>query len=280
MATDPRFPVRKINLVEQEEWKPFDPSDKIAEWASDAAWQDFSHMSADSLWEYVNDLATWRTKGKKAPRKFSSEQIQWIAEQFRGRRELVEETRNAIIDAMTWMYEAAYLPEKGDIEEAMERAVGVLIYDYPLSHDLWEPVLQLEESRRGPKEWRPRKRLEEREILQDLLKHISFEQEEGHYDRYLVFDFRSSQVVKDLLSRSDWDEPTLTKVLKQEFKDLSDTYLWRFFDALKKIMEDVDISNRTDWKLSWRAMLGSGVVPSVQKEMAEAVKYMPEVEDA
>jgi hypothetical protein len=84
MAIDARFPPQRINLVEEEDWKKhWDPAGQISEYASNNAWEDFSHMSADDLWEYVNDLATWRTKGKKAPRKFTREQIQWIAEQMR-----------------------------------------------------------------------------------------------------------------------------------------------------------------------------------------------------
>lgn len=275
---DPRFPVKKVNLVEEETWKKhWDSGGKIMDYANDNACDEFHQMGARDFERYVDDLATYRTKGKKAPKKFSSEEIEWIAKRVKAGDIRVESVGYAIRDALTWMYEAAYTPQKGDVYDAMEQAVKILIDDYPLNLDLWMPVLELEGHRRvGPKEWRPRKKLEAHEVLMGLLKHVEFEQEEGHYDRFLVFDFRSSQVAKDLLSRSDWDEPTLTKVLRREFKDLSDTYLWRFFDALEKIMQrDDDITSRTDWKRAWRSMLDSGVAPDAQKEMAAAVKEMP-----
>lgn len=277
MTIDQRFPVRRVNIVEESEWKKhWDPADKISNYASDNAFDEFSYMKAGDLEQYVDDLATYRTKGKKAPRKFTSEQIEWIAERVKAQDTRVEAVNYAIMDALTWMYEAAYMPQKGDILDAMEKAVEILIDDYPLRVDIWAPVLELESQRRiGPKEWRPRKKLETHEVLSDLMKHVSLEQEEDHYDRYLVFDFRSSQVVKDLLSRSDWQEPTIVNALNREFRDLSDTYLWRFFDALKEIMEDLDIPNRTDWRAAWKSMLSSGVAPGVQKEMAAAVKEMP-----
>ncbi len=284
MANDPRFPPIKVNLVDHTGWKPFDPTDKITEWANDAAWEDLRHMDADDLETYVYDLSDAKGKRGGKPRwKFSSDEIEWLAKQVKENPDLVEETRNAIVDAMTWMYEAAYMPQKGDIQEAMESAVETLIDDYPLNHDLWGPVLALEALRRGPKEWSPRKRLEATEILKDLLEHVSLEQEEGHYDRYLVFDFRNAKVVHDLLSRSTWQRAMLENALGREFDDLSETYLWRFFDALKNNMEDLDIQNRTDWRKAWRSMLSDGQhMKAVQKEMAEAVKQMPppETEDA
>jgi hypothetical protein len=281
MPSDPRFPVRKVNLVEEKDWqKNWDPSDKIGEYAHENAWEDFSHMSVEDVEQYVDDLATYKTKGKKAPRKFTQAQIRWISEQMRERRDLVEETQNSIMDALTWMYEAAYMPQKWDVLDAMENAKESVINNFSLNLDLWEPVLTLQQRRHGPKEWSPRKRMEESEILKDLLKHVELEQEEGHYDRYLVFDFRSSQAVKDLLSRSTWAEIDLVYALQTiEFMAIYNHYITDLVDGLEQIMEDADISNRTDWRKAWRSMLESGIVPGVQKEMAAAIKEMPAEDD-
>lgn len=273
---DPRFPVRRVNLVEEKAWKErWDPAGKIGNYASENAYDAFSHMEARDLERYVNDLATYRTKGKKAPRKFSSEEIEWIAKLVEDGDGRVDQTNQAILDALAWMYEAAYLPDKGDIEGAMERAEDNVSKYFDVNLDLWEPVAALQQARRGPKEWSPRKRLEVHEIMRDLLKRVNLEQKEGHYDRYLVFDFRSSQVVRDLLSRSKWAEIDLVYTLKVELQALSDTYVIDFFENLEKIMDDIDIFNRTDWQKSWKAILSSGVAPDAQKEMAAAVKEMP-----
>lgn len=273
---DPRFPVKKINLVEEPTWKEhWDPADKIGNYASDNAYEEFSHMSALDLEQHVDEIATYRTKGKKAPRKFSPEEIRWIAKRVKAQDTRVEAVNYAILDALTWMYEAAYMPEKDDIETAMERAADNVLGNFSLNLDLWEPVLLLNQQRRGPKEWSPRKRLEEGGIVKDLLEHVEFEQEEGHYDRFLVFDFRSSQVAKDLLSRSTWSEIDLVYSLRIEFDALRNDYVIDFFHALNRIMDKVDIGNRTDWRLSWKAMLSSGGTPGIQREMAAAVKEMP-----
>lgn len=273
---DPRFPEKRVNLVEEETWKEhWDSGGKIMDYANDNACDEFHQMGARDFERYVDDLATYRTKGKKAPKKFSSEEIEWIAKRVKAGDIRVESVGYAIRDALTWMYEAAYLPQEGDVADAKDQAAENVLGNFSLNLDLWEPVLLLGQQRRGPKEWSPRKRLEEGDILRDLLKHVELEQEEGHYDRFLVFDFRSSQSAKDLLSRSTWAEVDLVYSLKIEFDALRNDYVIDFFSALKKIMEDIDINNRTDWQKSWKAVLSSGDARGAQKEMAAALKQMP-----
>lgn len=277
MAFDPRFPVWKVNLVEAPTWREhWDPGGKIMDYASDHAYEEFHNTPAEDLEKSVDDLATYRTKGRKALRKFSSEEIEWISKRVKARDPRVEAASQAIVDALQWMYESAYMPHKADIEDAMEKARESVINNFSLNLDLWEPVLTLAQRRHGPKEWSPRKRFEEREVLSDLLKHVQLEQKEGHYDRFLVFDFRNSQMVKDLLSRSTWAEIDLVYALQTiEFMAIYNDYVIDFFSELKKAMQGVDISNRTNWKAAWRSMLESGVAPGVQKEMAAALKEMP-----
>lgn len=276
MPTEDIFPELRINLVELKDWKPYDPSDKIMEWSSEAAFEALHHMSSDDLETYVNDLTMARGKrGAKPRRRFTSEEIEWLAQKVKEGDPLVEETRHAIQDAMTWMYEAAYMPNQSDVDDSMEDAGKSVINDLEIRKDIWDPVLSLEEERRGPKEWSPRKKVEAKEILSQLVSKISLEQKEGHYDRYLVTNFLSAQVTKDLLSRSHWQRAMLQNALGREFKDLVDVYLGYFFDFLKRTMEDLDIENRADWRAAWRSMLNSGIAPAVQKEMAEALKEMP-----
>lgn len=280
MPAEDIFPEIKINLVEQKGWKPYDPSDKIMEWASDGAFDALYHMSTDDIETYVNDLAMALGKrGAKPRRKFTSGEIEWLAQQVKEESPLVEQTRYAIQDALTWMYEAAYMPQKVDVQEAMLRAAHSMIEDLDLRKDIWDPVLALEEARRGPKEWSPRKKFQVREILSQLLDNIVFEQEEDYYDRYLVTSFMGAQATKDLLSRSDWEPSMLQNALGREFKDLMNAFLSSFFDHLESGMKDLDIENRADWKKAWKSMLNSGVAPDVQKEMAAAIKEMPAEED-
>lgn len=276
--TDTRFPVKRINIVEEETWKKnWDPADKIMGYASDHAYEAFSQMSVDDVERYVGDLATARdSKGRKPRRKFSPSEIRWTSEQVKDGNKLVENTHYAIVDALTWMYEAAYMPNKGDIEHAMDQAKESVTNNFSLNLHLWEPVLLLNQQRRGPKEWSPRKRIEGGGIVMDLLKHVDFEQAENHYDRFLVFDFRSSQAVKDLLSRYQGAEAALVYALRSELDAIQRDYVIDFFDALEKTMEELDIENRANWRAAWRSMLDSGNAPDAQKEMAAAIKEMPE----
>lgn len=275
------FPELRINLVEQKGWKQYDPSGKIMEWSSDSAFDALHHMSADDLETYVNDLATALGKrGGRPKMRFTSQEIEWLAQKVKDGDPLVEQTRYAIQDALTWMYEAAYMPSRTDVRDAMDEATKSMVEDWDLRKDIWDPVLALDEARRGPKEWSPRKKFEMRVILSQLLDQIRLDQEENHYDQYMVTSFLGAQATKDLLSRSDWERSMLENALGREFKDLMDAYLHSFFKHLEKSMEDLDIENRADWRKAWKSMLNSGVAPGVQKELAAAIKEMPaEAED-
>jgi hypothetical protein len=274
---DPRFPPVRISLVEQKEWKPYDPSETSSNWTSDAAWEDFTHMETRDLEPLIDDLSEAKNeKGRSPRRKLTSEEVEWLAVQVKEGNGALEETKQAITDALNWMYEAAALPSDSDIEEAMEKAAQTVVEEFSLDVDLWESVLEVEGRRRGPKEWSPRKRFESEHILGKLLDRVTYERKENHYDRYLVFDFRNAQPVHDVLSRSGWPADRIIPELTGEFQSLRIDYTLDVFSELKKIMEDIDVSNRTDWRKAWKSMLTSGIAVGVQKEMYAALKEMPD----
>lgn len=282
MMKDPRFPEVKVNLVEEEGWKCWDPAQKKDFWESDAAYEDFRHLGIHDLELYIDDL--WESKnarGRKPRRKLTAGELRWLAEQLKDGDEILEEgIRQPIIDAMAWMYEIAAMPERGDIQDAMESAEESLIDSFGLQEDLWEPVLELEGRRLGPKDWRPRKKLEAEGILNELADHIRFEQEEDHYDRYIIFNFRDAPVVHDLMSRSELPEKDLVHKMEAEFDALRQYYLSDFWRALDSVMKDIDISYRADWRASWKSMLSDHTIGTAARTaITKVLKEMPEEEN-
>jgi hypothetical protein len=285
-SNDPRFPAVKINLVEDKRWKSYDPAE--SDWAQDAAWEDFSNMKAEDFYELIQDLSFKKNeKGKPPRRNLTSEEIEWLAKQVK-RSSKLEETKQAITDALGWMYEEAAMPSDGDIKDALELAKGTVAMEFDLGEDLWAPVIELESERRwpqapqrrGPKEWRPPRKAGEkaviRMVIEELMTRVDYDRKEGWYDRYLVFDFRGAQAVHNLLSRSEWTAEQIVPRLQEEFKGLMNDVVANTFFFLKKIMDDIDVSNRTDWRKAWKSMLSSGIATSVQKEMYAALKEMPD----
>ena len=62
------------------------------------------------------------------------------------------------------------------------------------------------------------------------------------------------------------------KAVASEWKDLSKAFVPYFFRALDKQMEDLDLSNRIDWKKTWEPMLKGLDRAPIQKEMVEYVR--------
>lgn len=270
----------KINLVEQEGWEPYNTANgKAMDWIHDSGWEDFRHMPLSTLEDLVDDIASVPQNGKKKSKlKLDSDQIEYLAEQLKERNDQLEITQRMIVDTATWMYEAAAIPNNSDVEEAMEKAKEDFEED-SLYGDPWDPILD-ESVRRGPKDWSPVKRYSSEEVKKQLLARISFEREKNHWDRYLVFDFWEAPVIQTLFSR--WKgSPWAYDRLKSEFKMMADGYVSDVLKHLDKIMQGVDINNRTDWNDSWKSMLTSGEAWGAQDEMVEVLKDMPkEAEDA
>lgn len=268
MANSPFEPI-KINLVEERAWeKRFGSSDH----ANDAAWEDYSHMSADDFESLIDDLWDAKdTKKRVSKKRLTSEELEFLAHRLKERDERLEPVKQTIVDATTWMYEAAAQPTDSDIEEAMERASSVLQESDAISSYTWEPVLQDEDDvRRGPKEWSPRKKYPADEVIKQLMGQVSYERKKD-YERYLIFNFWDAKVAQELFSRMK-GSPIIYGNMKEDFERLALDYTVTLFDNL--VVDDV--SNRTDWNASWKSMLKSGIEPGVREGIREVLKEMPD----
>jgi hypothetical protein len=275
------FAPTKFNLVEQEGWQRYDTANgKSMDWIHDAGWEDFRHMDLNTLEGLIDDISHVPQKGKKKSKlDFSSEELRYLAEQLKEGNDKLEEPKRLIVDAATWMYEAAAIPNDSDIESAIEKATEDLISYAEFQEDIWDEILT-EKVRQGPMEWTPRKRYESAHILKQLSERIKLVHEKGKWDRFLVFDFWEAPIVHELF-RKNRGSASAYEQLKREFQQLSDGYVADLFKYLDKEMENVDINNRTDWNASWKSMLGGGEPWGAQKELVEVLKEMPEeAEDA
>ena len=77
-------------------------------------------------------------KGKRKPRKhLSSEELDRLSIYLKNGEDILEPLQRAIVDAGQWMYEAAAVPEDGDIEDAMEKAAEAFKGNPEMNDDLW-----------------------------------------------------------------------------------------------------------------------------------------------
>jgi hypothetical protein len=261
-----RFPVVRINLVEAPGWSIWASGGRTIENASDAAHEDFSNLDLTRLTELVSEmvdddlLAQWEGPKEWSPRKkhLTYEDFEWIAQEVKDGAEKLETTRFAILDTMTWAYEIAMTPDDGDIQAAMGRTFQDERAKYAIDWDLWSPIVF------GVQD--------EGTIVARLLGAVKYEREEGHYDRYLVFDFNGLEVVKELYQESPLTRKELKESLKYEFAAIREYYLNHFWHNLQQEFRDVNVSDRVDWRKQWKAMLASPEIKNVRKEMLEAIR--------
>lgn len=271
MVNSPFEPI-KINLVEEKGWeKRFGSSES----ANDAAWEDYINMSADDFESLIDDLWSARdTKKRVSKKRLTSEELEFLADQLKANNEHLEPVKQTITDAMTWMYEAAAQPTDDDIKGAMEMASELISTSMDDTH-LWASMVVDEDSRRGPKEWSPRKRYTAEEIRNQLAAQVSYEHEKGHWERYLIFSFWDAKVSQELFSKMR-GSPIVYGNMKEEWGLLAKDYIHNFFTHLGDIMDDVDLSDRTDWNRAWKSMLKSGIEPGVREGIREVLKEMPD----
>lgn len=263
-----RFPPVRINLVEQKGWEPWDWAGRLSERASDAAHEDYSNLDEGRLIDFLRDMAGddltkgWTGPKEWSPRKkkISDEEFEWLSTQLEGTA--LENTRYAILDAMTWMYEEAMTPSNVDIRDAILRMKDFARSHFDVDEELWEPIVG-----EAPGLWF------ENQIAEELSDEVQYLREDNHYDRFLVFTPALSEVVQDLIEKSPWPKKKLYSRLETQFRSFQEWYLDHFWDAVHKEFDDVDITNRTRWSKHWNDMLNfKAQMVSVRKEMVEAVK--------
>jgi hypothetical protein len=260
---------KRVNIVEQRRWKPYDPAGETMELASNNAYDEFKHMSKNDLIRLVEDMLGRAKQGplEWSPRTFvlSDEEYDLILEEIKDySSDLLETARESIVDALQWMWEVAYMPDDGDIELAVEETDETMADTHGIDESLWEPLLE-------------RKGWDERTVIESLAEEVTYERQEGYYDRYIVFNFGEAKAVEKLLKTvyadpEELSEKETVSQLKVEFEALEDSYLDLFFDKLDKIMQNIDAANRTDFKKQWKAMLGDkNQMNAVGKEIREFI---------
>jgi hypothetical protein len=251
-----KIPSWKINLVEEEGWKPWDPAENLMNWTSDAAWEDFRHTSKETCAEWISDiLGPFHLKRNPLARPVDDEDIVLVCEAMSDNDELLQNTYRMIVDSLQWMYEEAAMPRATDIEDALEMALD--------GNESWSGFSDAWETLIDSRQWT------QETIMKDLLGQVSFAQKPKAYDRFLVFDFGESKAAQTLIGTL----PPATSIrlwsprgakermqynrdsLDRDLEVLKDDVVADLFKGLVKVMERMDLYARTDWDANWKNML-------------------------
>ncbi len=239
----------EVNLVEEKEWGPWDLSGQIMDLASDNAYEEFraSHVADCQTWlEDVIEVGEvsvkdWTPK-KEVP--ITQEDGLLVCNALMEGGTVPDDLEpffQLVNDAMTWMYEAAYLPHDVDVEYALEVAQERAVESVSLDEGVWEPLGWSDEN-----------------ILEEIVQAVRYVRQENHYDRFLKFYPSQIDAVMKLVGALDSLklDPDITEdeyldSLRYDLKNVFDDVLLFFWDALRKEMERVDVFNRTDWRANW-----------------------------
>lgn len=274
-----RFKVWKINLVQQPGWKPWDPGGEIAEKAFDLTTEFMRGMKAED--EYyslvlgmVGDLL--KPRAESGPQEWSprgqilNDDVRLIAHGLQERKPGLELTLEVIEMAATWMYETALMPSDRDTRDALLDAKHAALENFDLGEmpdpwdlgydNLWAPLLETGNTLSG--------------ILSEMMgTGIFYLHNEGQYDRFLEFDLNNSNSPTMLLEeipRKDWG--WVIRAIAEEWKRLSERIVEQVFLILTKDMKNIDVSNRTSWRESWKTTLKATDLSGARKEMLEYIR--------
>jgi hypothetical protein len=276
-----RFTVWKVNLVEQPGWAPWDPAGDIAEKAFLMTSEFMEGMKEAAEYnllveEMAGDL--YKPKAPSGPQEWTpryqltGDDIEVLSKGLLEADPALELTRQLIVDAATWMYEAALIPSDTDARDALidaKRAVeetfdlGEMPDPWELGYDnLWAPLLTTGITLNG--------------ILSEMMgMGISYVREEGHYDRFLEFDLNKASSPSMLLEEGHVpkeDRNWVIRSIEFDWKRLAGQIVDKFFQILSKDMKGRDPDNRTSWRFSWKAALKTADLTPIRKEMLDYVR--------
>jgi hypothetical protein len=259
----PRHRPLKINIVEEDGWKPYDPGNVkgVWQWAIDNAWDDFTNMSEDTCESLVRDLYK--------PGELDDAGLERICEQLKDDHAALENTAQAMMDASQWAWEEAYTPTDGDIAKAMKRIGDWIEFD-----DYWSLIVR-PHAEAGPKDWYPGRKWTETMILEDLESRISYSRKEDAYDRYIVFDWKDAPPVVDLLAKLKRKpgEGGSPADVEADLDAWMGAYMNGFWVILSEVMQDVDTHYRVDFWPHWKSVLrDKDRMKAVAKEISGFLK--------
>lgn len=270
-----------INITEQSGWEHYDTSinDDIATWSLDSAWDSWKALDDNECRELIDDLIV-RAFTKREQKKLSPSSHDRICEDLRdnGACTTLKTVYHAILDAMAWAWEIAYMPEERDIQYAIDTASeewfsGIELIGY------WRLIIS--EPAVGPREWSPRPQWTEDRIFKDLTERISYRHKQNHYDRFLEFDFLTapSTAAMRMALLAHPDEGSI-KNLEEELFDWTGNFISEFFKQLENRMEGVYVPYRYDFTPMWKQMLSDkAIIRGVRKELTAFLATPVEAEE-
>ncbi len=239
----------EVNLLEEKEWSPYDAAGNAMEWASDNAYEAFRASRIEDCQVWLDDVITVGARSIKdwSPKRgavITEDEATLVCTALMEEATVPDDLEpffQLILDAMTWMYEAAYLPQEVDLESALEVAQERAVDSFSLDEGVWEPL-----------GWSDEK------ILKEIVEAVRYSRLEGHGDRFLKFYPSQIDAVMKLLGALDSLklDPDITEdeylgSLGYDLTSIFDDVLLFFWDALRKEMERGDVFNRTDWRANW-----------------------------
>lgn len=258
------------NIVEHDAWKNYDAANSggVREWASDNAWDDWTHMEPKYCRRYVGELIA-AALTKRERKRITDEDLERICEELRENTwKNLETVMHAITDSHTWAWEAAYTPEDGDISKVMEVIKGEWWGEHQLQ-DFWELIINpLPE---GPREWSPRPHWTLEQIFKDLDERVTYKRQPGYYDRFIVFGWLNAPsvlAIKNELKKHP--EKGSSKDVDQDLEAWADDYMNSFAKNLPNRMERVEPHQRFDLDPHWESMLkDKQMLAGVREEILE-----------
>jgi len=243
-----RLPTIRVNLVEEEGWKPWSYEERFGELVADAVWNDWASLKADDVMDYLAEIVK-PARGRMARKRWgvlTQEDLGRAAEAAKKGDPTLESTRQAFVDAMQYMYEEAGTPTDRDIERAVEFAQDNR-YGNHLGF-LWEGFLDATG-------------MDADEVAAQVVgKPFSkiYHRKPGWYDRYIVLSWNEVPAARQLLSwlseHSENGPPSAKEVdeaLRTDLGGIAGDFVYDVLLALQKIHENVDWANRAKWRKHW-----------------------------
>jgi len=261
-----KLPSVKVNIVEEEGWKPWSYEERFGELVADFAGESTHELKVDDITEYLEELIK-PTRGPMSRKRWSvvtQEDLGRAAQAMKDGE--LESTRMMFQDAAQWMWEEAGTPTDRDIEHAMDAAreesyVGHLRGE-------WDEFSEIHGT-------------EANRIAKKLVEAASYEREQNYYDRYIVLSWddvpEAKAFVKWLVKSDYMTEGMAIDLLRDQLQGISDDFVHDTLKALQHGLEDMDWNNRAKWKKHWEASKkehGKAVISEIlewfEKEKAEA----------
>lgn len=274
------YPPQKINLVEREEWKPYDVTGNLSEDIFDSACSTISATTASDIGYYAE---LFLEKGKRKKVHLTHDQRIALFEAFKSNDPRIEIFRALIRDTAAWAWEEALVPTASDLRQALKAALSE-IHSHRSSWTFGDRLEEIKDARGYE---------DQMDMVKALVAaaDVSIEQKEGRYDRFLVFDIGSSPLAQGIATQPnipaergvlDWVPPSSTpdKAVLEElttlFNDLKGILITELFRYVEHFRKNVDFEHRCSYWPVMKTMLKSNPeVDVAAKELRDFLASSP-----